>query len=455
MYINDTIIAQSSPPGYGGVSVVRISGPKVIDISFFVLGKLPVPRYADYVSFYGKGKKLIDKGISIYFQKPNSYTGEDVLELQGHGGPVVVDLLMKEILDFFKYEVRIANPGEFSKRAFLNKKMDLTQAEAVIDLINASSIKSAQLALNSLDGSFSVLIKKIIKNLNNLRLYIESSIDFSNESIVCLNKKKISIKLDNLIIKLENLISQSNNSRLLKEYIKVVITGFPNVGKSTLFNRLCENNLAIVTNIPGTTRDILKEYIYIDGVPICIVDTAGLCNTENSIESIGIEKALDELKKADHILYVFDDFVSNFFSLEKRFLDFFKSIEKKIPMTFVRNKIDIFGKKVNKNNLNEKFFISISAYQNKGINILKNYLKDFINHKYSEIGTFLAKRRHIQSLLLAKDHLLKAKKNLLIGFEDLLAEELLLSKNCLEEIIGKSTSNDLLNEIFSNFCVGK
>lgn len=455
MYIDDTIVAQSTPSGYGGISIIRVSGPKVSEISLFVLKKIPNPRYADYLFFYDKSGHVIDRGLAIYFPKPNSYTGEDVLELQGHGGPIIVDLLIQEILSLSENEIRIADPGEFSKRAFLNKKIDLTQAEAVVDLINSENVEFSRLAINSLNGNFSNLITKITKNLVDLRTDVESSIDFSNELNFFLSKNEIELKLDNILEKIRNLLKDAKKSKLLKEYAKIVIIGFPNAGKSTLFNKLSGKNSAIVTDIPGTTRDVLKEHIRINGVPICLIDTAGLHKTENSIEKIGIQKALEKIQKADHILFVSDSTKCGLNVIEKNFLVFLKEIRQNIPVTFIRNKIDISGKKIKKTNLNGYCTIYISAYKSKGLDLLKDHLTDSVRFKSSSFGNFLINRRHNQSLKLVKKHLQRAKKNFLIGFEDLFAEELLLAQRFLEEIVGKFSSNDLLNKIFSNFCIGK
>lgn len=449
----DTILAQATPVGYSGVSIIKISGSRVKEISLIILKKKLKPRFAYYLSFFDKNEKILDKGIAIYFPSPNSFTGEDVLELHGHGSPFLVNLLIREILSLGF--IRIAEPGEFSRRAFLNKKIDLTQAESITDLINADSIQVASLALNSLNGSFSKIINNISKDLINIRTNIEAEIDFLNEEISFLDKKEIKLKLKNMILKIKNLSKEVDDSLFVKECKSIAIIGKPNVGKSTLLNTLTGNQTAIVTNISGTTRDVLKDYVYIDGIPFCIFDTAGLCNTDNEIEKIGISKTWDIIKKSDHIFYVSDMSKDDSVILEEICPEVLSEVKKNIPITIIKNKIDLVFKKPEKVNINGIFFIYISAFKKKGIHILKDHLKECFKLKYSFSGKFLAHKRHMQQLIKTRKHLLKAKKYLFLNSDEIFAEELYLAQNCLDEITGKFTYDDLLNNVFSNFCVGK
>ncbi|BGI51240.1 MAG: tRNA uridine-5-carboxymethylaminomethyl(34) synthesis GTPase MnmE [Arsenophonus endosymbiont of Ceratovacuna japonica] len=454
MYSNDTIIAQATPSGRGGISILRISGPKVIQIANIILGKLPNIRYADYLPFYDSDGKILDQGIAIYFPAPNSFTGEDVLELQGHGSPIIIDLLFKRILNIS--EIRIANPGEFSKRAFLNNKIDLMQAEAIADLIDASTEKAARSAINSLQGVFSKKIYKIIQELTNIRVHIEASIDFPDEEVNFLSDNKIKIKLNKLMTDLKNILLNANQGILLKEGIKVVIIGKPNAGKSSLLNALSGREVAIVTDIAGTTRDILHEYIDIDGIPLHIIDTAGLHKSLDKIEQIGIKKALEEIEQADHILFIVDSITTE--EIEPKLLcpEFITRLPKYSPITIIRNKVDITNEPVSITKINNYSLIRLSAYRKSGIDLLRQHLKESIRFNYNIEGEFLARRRHIQALNIADKHLQRGYQHLVVTRScELLAEELRLTQKVLGEITGEFSSDDLLNRIFSSFCIGK
>ncbi|AMA64924.1 tRNA modification GTPase MnmE [Candidatus Arsenophonus lipoptenae] len=454
VYINDTIIAQATPPGRGGVGILRISGPKVIEVIKIILGKLLQPRYANYLPFYDMDGKVLDEGIALYFPGPNSFTGEDVLELQGHGGPIIIDLLLKQILNID--DIRIANPGEFSERAFLNAKIDLTQAEAIADLIDASTEQAARSAVKSLQGVFSKQIDDIIKLLTNLRVYVESSIDFSDSNIDVLSNIDIKSKLNDIISRLNNICLKAHHGSILREGIKIVITGCPNVGKSSLLNALSGRESAIVTNIPGTTRDVLCEHIYIDGIPIHIVDTAGLREATNEVEKIGIKRAWDEIEKADHILFMFDGTIIKEFKIENFYSGFVAKLSKYIPITLIKNKVDITGEPIIIKKVGHYSLIFMSTYKNKGINLLRQYLRKSILFNQPIEGVFLARRRHIQALNISIEHLKKGYQLFLLDHSiDLLAEELRLAQQSLSEITGEYNSNDLLSDIFSNFCIGK
>ncbi|WWP02264.1 MAG: tRNA uridine-5-carboxymethylaminomethyl(34) synthesis GTPase MnmE [Candidatus Dasytiphilus stammeri] len=446
-----TIVAQATPPGRGGVSIIRVSGDKSAKVAKFILKKLPVPRYAEYLSFhdYNTGN-IIDKGITIWFPAPNSFTGEDVLELHTHGSPVVVDMIINIIANI--PGVRIANPGEFSERAFINNKIDLVQAEAIIDLINASSEQAARAALNSLQGIFSFHIGKLVQKINKLRVEIEAAIDFSIEQSHNLSINNLIKQLNDIIKIITDIYYHAQQGSLIQESKKIVIIGNPNVGKSSIFNALTRKNTAIVSEFVGTTRDVLHEYINIDGIIFHIIDTAGIHNTTNIIEKIGIERTLQEIKNADHILYIVD----TSFSKEKIKSSIMRHNIPYSQLTIVRNKIDLKGETSKITKIGDYIMINISAQTEDGINILRKHIKhNFIMSNTLE-GLFLARRRHLKLLEIAKKHLQKC-KNIIINrnYFELLAEELRLTQKTLSKITGKDSEENLLGEIFNTFCIGK
>ncbi|UNB92201.1 MAG: tRNA uridine-5-carboxymethylaminomethyl(34) synthesis GTPase MnmE [gamma proteobacterium endosymbiont of Trioza apicalis] len=451
----DTIVAIATPYGRGGIGILRISGSLVSKISYILLGKLLYPRKAEYLPFLGKNNIHLDYGIALFFLSPNSFTGEDVLELQGHGGPIVLDLLLNHILSY--KGIRIARPGEFLERAFLNNKLDLIQAEAISDLINANSVQSVNLAINSIRGFFSNRINKLIKFITDLRVYIEGIINFPNEEINTLSNNKINFFLDKIISNINIVKSEAYQGVLLREGIKVVIIGKPNVGKSSLLNTIVNRDVAIVTNISGTTRDILRENIYVDGVPMQIIDTAGICETNDEIERIGIKLAWLEVKQADHILWVTNDILtlkSN--SLEKILLKLNKKLKRDIPITILFNKFNITSKDVGFKKIDNLFYFTISAISGEGVKMLLNYLKKNAGFNNNINFKFLARRRHINALDLASIHLLRAKEKFMSNYPiEFLAEELRISHQLICNITGKFTSQDLLDKIFLNFCIGK
>lgn len=451
---NDTIVAQATPPGRGGVGILRISGLKARDVAQEVLGKLPKPRYADYLPFKDADGSALDQGIALWFPGPNSFTGEDVLELQGHGGPVILDLLLKRILTI--PGLRIARPGEFSERAFLNDKLDLAQAEAIADLIDASSEQAARSALNSLQGAFSARVNHLVEALTHLRIYVEAAIDFPDEEIDFLSDGKIEAQLNGVIADLDAVRTEARQGSLLREGMKVVIAGRPNAGKSSLLNALAGREAAIVTDIAGTTRDVLREHIHIDGMPLHIIDTAGLRDANDEVERIGIERAWQEIEQADRVLFMVDGTTTDAVDPADIWPDFIARLPKNLPITVVRNKADITGETLGISEVNGHSLVRLSARTGEGVDVLRNHLKQSMGFETNMEGGFLARRRHLQALAEAADHLEQGKAQLLGAWAgELLAEELRLAQQSLSEITGEFTSDDLLGRIFSSFCIGK
>lgn len=448
----DTIVAQATPIGKGGVGVVRVSGPQVTLIAEQLLGKLPQPRYADYLPFIDQNKQIIDQGIALYFKQPYSFTGEDVLELQGHGGQVIVDMLINACIA--TGHARIARPGEFSERAFLNDKMDLTQAEAIADLINAESEAAAKSAVQSLQGAFSAKVDQLVEQIIALRMYVEAAIDFPDEEVDFLSDGKIKTDLDHIIEQLSVTLQQANQGSLLRDGMRVVIAGKPNAGKSSLLNQLAGKQTAIVTDIAGTTRDTIKEHIHIDGMPLHIIDTAGLRESNDKVEQIGIERAWEEIHQADRILIVTDSneqWIESIDDLSDIFTD---RLPTHCGITLVRNKVDLLTN-FNDSNSDGAIF-NISANTGEGIDALKQHLKHCMGFEQASEGQFIARARHINALKVAQHHLITGQEQLeahLAG--ELLAEELRIAQQALDEITGKFTSDDLLGKIFSSFCIGK
>jgi tRNA modification GTPase len=449
----DTIVAQASPIGKGGVGVVRISGPNVIPIAEIILGKVPRPRYAEYLPFKNSDGQTLDQGIALLFKNPNSFTGEDVLELQGHGGQVIVDMLIKACLATGL--TRVARPGEFSERAFLNDKMDLTQAEAIADLINAESEAAAKSAVQSLKGAFSEKVEQLVEQIIQLRMYVEAAIDFPEEEVDFLSDGKIKTDLNQIIQQIEHVQQQASQGSILREGMRVVIAGKPNAGKSSLLNQLAGKQTAIVTDIAGTTRDTIKEHIHIDGMPLHIIDTAGLRDSDDKVEQIGIQRAWEEINQADRIVIVTDSTETLIQSTK----DLPDAVTEKLPdnigITLVRNKIDLLENRPERASEQQDIY-DISANSGEGIDQLKQHLKQCMGFEQASEGQFIARSRHVNALSNAYHHLMTGKDQLeahLAG--ELLAEELRLSQQFLDEITGRFTSDDLLGKIFSSFCIGK
>lgn len=442
---NDTIAAQATPPGRGGIGIIRVSGPATQKIAMTMLGKLPQPRHAHYQQFKDQHAAVIDEGVALFFPAPHSFTGEDVLELHGHGGPVVMDRLLKSVLHA---GARLANPGEFSERAFLNNKIDLAQAEAIADLIAASSEEAARSALRSLQGEFSQRIHQLLDVLITLRKWVEACIDFPEEEIDFLKEERIKTDLTNIITQVEAVLAVAKQGTLLQEGMTVVIAGKPNVGKSSLLNQLSGKNAAIVTEIAGTTRDVLREYISIDGMPLHIVDTAGLHHTDDVVEQEGMRRAKQEIANADMLLYMFEGEAPDVQALA--------DIAHDLPKVLIKNKIDLTAEPPEKIATTMYTTIKLAAKTGAGIDLLKTYLKEFMGYQKAPEGVFIARRRHLTALTNAKKYLDNGCAQLRANCAgELLAEDLRLAQNALAQITGEFSADDLLGEIFSSFCIGK
>lgn len=451
---SDTIVAQATPPGRGGVGILRVSGPQAASVAQAVLGKLPKARYADYLPFRDADGSTLDQGIALYFPGPNSFTGENVLELQGHGGPVILDLLLRRILQL--PGLRIARPGEFSERAFLNDKLDLAQAEAIADLIDASSEQAARSAVNSLQGAFSSRVHRLVEALTHLRIYVEAAIDFPDEEIDFLSDGKIEAQLNEVMDDLQSVRAEARQGSLLREGMKVVIAGRPNAGKSSLLNALAGREAAIVTDIAGTTRDVLREHIHIDGMPLHIIDTAGLREAGDEVERIGIERAWNEIEQADRVLFMVDGTTTDATEPSRIWPEFMARLPKNLPVTVIRNKADMTGEPIGIENVSNYSLIRLSARSGAGVETLREHLKQSMGFNLNMEGGFLARRRHLQALETAAMHLEQGKDQLVNAYAgELLAEELRLAQQALSEITGEFTSDDLLGRIFSSFCIGK
>jgi tRNA modification GTPase len=460
----DTICAIATPPGRGGVAIVRISGSDTLFIAEKILKFTPKRRFAHYTEFHTEDSEILDQGIAIFFPSPNSFTGEDVLELQAHGGHFLVDKLLDHIIHL---GARIAAPGEFSERAFLNDKLDLTQAEAIADLIDASSEQAARSAFRTLQGEFSKLIRSLSDSIIELRVYIEAAIDFSEEEIDFLNEGNILDAIEKIITSVDNVLIQARQGSILREGMTVVIAGKPNAGKSSLLNLLSGNDIAIVTDIAGTTRDILNEKINIDGMPLHIIDTAGLHKSSDIVEQEGIRRAINAIESADRILLVVDA------SKETLDTDKLLSYLNEIGLTqvqhsqilqrltIIRNKIDLLGLPEYQQELvdsenNAITCIAMSAKYQLGLQLLRQHLKDCMGFQASGEGTFLARRRHLDALEKTHECLSQARRQLIENHAgELVAEDLKHAHRFLGEITGEFTTDELLGKIFSSFCVGK
>ncbi|MCW8331494.1 tRNA uridine-5-carboxymethylaminomethyl(34) synthesis GTPase MnmE [Photobacterium sp. SDRW27] len=450
----DTIVAQATPPGRGGVGIIRVSGPKANEVAQAVAGRELKTRYAEYLPFKNEDGSALDQGIALFFKGPNSFTGEDVLELQGHGGPVLMDMMIKRILKIDG--IRPARPGEFSERAFMNDKLDLAQAEAIADLIDASSEEAAKSAFQSLQGAFSTRVNELVEALIHLRIYVEAAIDFPEEEIDFLSDGKVSGDLNGIIERLDAVRREANQGAIMREGMKVVIAGRPNAGKSSLLNALSGKDSAIVTDIAGTTRDVLREHIHIDGMPLHIIDTAGLREASDEVERIGIERAWEEIQQADRVLFMVDGTTTDATDPKEIWPDFIERLPENMGLTVIRNKVELTGEEAGICHVNNPTLIRLSARTGAGVENLREHLKECMGFAGTTEGGFMARRRHLEALERAAGHL-ETGKDQLEGYMagEILAEELRLAQQHLSEITGEFTSDDLLGRIFTSFCIGK
>ncbi|MBK7541442.1 MAG: tRNA uridine-5-carboxymethylaminomethyl(34) synthesis GTPase MnmE [Candidatus Competibacter sp.] len=447
--MTDTIAAVATPPGRGGIGVLRVSGPLSAAIVEAVSGILPPPRQAVVRRFRSSDGEILDEGVILYFPAPHSFTGEDVVEFQGHGGPVVLDLLMERVVEL---GARPARPGEFSERAFLNDKLDLAQAEAIADLIASDTAAAARAALRSLQGEFSQRVNGLVEGLIALRMYVEAAIDFPEEEIDFLADGMVAARLAELQERLRVLQAAAGQGRLLRDGMTVVIAGRPNAGKSSVLNRLAGREAAIVTAVPGTTRDVLREHISIDGMPLHVIDTAGLRDSDDPVEREGIRRAWAEIDTADRILMVVDDRLG--LAAEEAGLR--ERLSAATPVTVLYNKIDLSGQAPSVREGAWGTEVRLSAKTEAGLELLREHLKSCMGYHGGGEGTFMARRRHLEALERAAAALERAAEQLAIfRAGELVAEELREAQNALSEITGDFSSEDLLSRIFSSFCIGK
>jgi tRNA modification GTPase len=457
MIENTTIAAIATAAGRGAIGIVRLSGSKALTIAEDICGKPLKPRFATVAKFRDTTNNTIDQGLALYFKAPHSFTGEDCVEFQGHGGPVILDQLLEACL---QRGATLARPGQFSERAFLNDKIDLAQAEAIADLIDASSRQSAHNALQSLQGVFSQRVNTLADGILKLRLYVEAAIDFPEEEVDFLSDQHIASNLNNLFLQTQKLLSESEQGAILREGIRVVIAGKPNAGKSSLLNTLTEKNSAIVTDIAGTTRDVLKETINIDGLPLHIVDTAGLrdlsdMNDIDQVESIGIERAQQELQQADIVLWMVDSQQQQSLNLETLWPRYREQLSDLNKLIVVFNKVDLSGLNAGLLQNAPYLAVGLSLHSSRGLDTLKQQLKQKAGLKPEGGASFTARRRHLDALRRGLDFLTQAQQRLQEGAGELLAEDLRLAHQSLGEITGQVSPDELLGEIFANFCIGK
>lgn len=450
---NDTIAAIATAPGRGGIGVIRISGALAPALLSSICGRLPQPRLATLLDFHECGtqtsRQVLDRGIALYFPAPHSFTGEDVAELQAHGGPVVLDLLLQEII---RLGARLARPGEFSERAYLNNKLDLIQAEAIADLIDSSSRQAARNAMRSLQGAFSARVNELLEDLTGLRVYVEASIDFPEEEVNFLADLQVAARLDTLLEKLGDVRHTARNGVLLRDGMTLVLAGKPNAGKSSLMNQLAGRDTAIVTAIPGTTRDLLREQITLDGLPLHIIDTAGLRSSPDEIEREGVRRAIGEIRRADRLLLVIDS-SSNDCPQQILAENFGEFIDELPPITVLMNKCDLVAATPAIELGGQYPIITLSALSGTGLELLREHLKQSVGYQHADSGDFSARRRHLDALERTHSALLDAKQQWHAG--ELLAEHLREAQQALGEITGEFTPDDLLGQIFSSFCIGK
>ena len=443
---DDPIAAIATAPGQGGIGVVRVSGGQLGPLVQAILGEQPAPRRAIRAPFLDAQGIAIDDGIALYFPSPHSYTGEDVLELQGHGGPRVMEMLLRRCLEL---GARPAEPGEFTRRAFLNDKMDLAQAEGVADLIEAASDNAARCALRSLRGEFSAAIEELLRRLIDLRMLVEATLDFPEEELDPVDLAGVRTRHASLLLAIRTALLKSQQGSVLRTGLQVVLAGQPNVGKSSLLNSLAGEELAIVTPIPGTTRDSVRQSILLDGVPISIVDTAGLRDTEDEVERMGIARTWNEIEKADVVLLLVD--------ARAGVTDQDVALVARLPpgakRVFVHNKIDLLGAKPSRGAGEAATDLYLSAKTGAGMDLLRAELLAIAGWQQGTEDVFMARERHLAALRLAETHTVRAGET--FGQPELFAEELRVAQGQLNSITGEFVADDLLGEIFSRFCIGK
>jgi tRNA modification GTPase len=441
---NEVITAIATPPGRGGVGIVRVSGPDLKAFTCALLGRLPLPRKATLAAFVDSDRAMIDEGIALFFPGPASYTGEDVLELQGHGGPVVMQMLLKRCMQL---GARLAEPGEFTRRAFLNDKLDLTQAESVADIIDAATETAARCALRSYRGEFSAIIAALLQQLVDLRMLVEATLDFPEEDVDTVDSSNAQQRLNDLKQAVECALESGKQGSLLRSGLQIVLVGRPNVGKSSLLNRLSGEDVAIVTPIAGTTRDALRQAIQIDGVPVSIIDTAGLRESTDEIESMGIQRTWEVVQQADLLLFVLEA-DKGLTADDKELIARFPTNR---PQLYVYNKMDLASDCSGPTSANEAVYVS--AKTGTGLAELRRSLLTAAGWRPEGEDIFMARQRHLAALKEAASHLNCA--GVVTDNQELFAEELRLAHMQLSHITGEFTADDLLGEIFSRFCIGK
>jgi len=442
---SDTIAAIATAPGRGGIGVIRISGHKLEPLASGIFGALPLARTIHFTSFKDSLGCIIDQGVALYFMAPHSYTGEDVLELQGHGGSAVLQMLLQRCLES---GARLAMPGEFTQRAYLNNKIDLAQAESVADLIEATTSQAARSAMRSLNGDFSRVIHHLVSELINLRMLVEAMLDFPEEELDTPDLTSRDTKLSAIKLEIDQTLNLAQQGSLLREGVHVVLIGQPNVGKSSLLNCLSGEDVALVSEIPGTTRDVIRQSIQLNGVPLHIIDTAGLRDTADQVEQMGIARTRMTIEKSDVILLVLD--AAHGISEQDKVI--LEGLPRETPRLYVFNKIDLSNEGPRVERHGDTDHIYLSAKTGQGIDLLQKKLLERIGWHH-ESGVFMARERHIRALQSAREHLANASTE--ISRAELFAEELRLTQDSLNEITGEFSSDDLLGEIFSRFCIGK
>jgi tRNA modification GTPase len=448
----DTIAAIASAPGRGAVGVIRVSGPSVPQIAESIVGNLPAPRIAQFAHFLGVDGAPLDRGLALYFPAPASYTGEHVLELQGHGGVLVLDSLLKRLLEL---GCRMARPGEFSERAFLNGKIDIAQAEAIADLIDAGSVEAARAAVRSMQGEFSAHVHELQAQITELRTLVEAAIDFPDEELDFVPGSELGRRIATIFMSFDAITAAARQGALLREGLNVVIAGKPNAGKSSLLNKLVGDEIAIVTDQPGTTRDVLRQQVHLDGLPLNLIDTAGLRRTADVVEAEGVRRALAELSRADRVLYVLDATQLSESSASDLAVEL-EELPKGVPVTLIFNKIDLSGAQASVDESRDPPQVSLSVRTGAGLDLLRAHLKSRAGYRSGDSGALSARRRHLDALDRARACVARAAQTLAAtrAFE-LFAEELRLAQLALGEITGEFSSDDLLGEIFGSFCIGK